>query len=90
MSALQILIIVLLIANVAITSIMLYRNYNKKEKYNLPPSKQITWADGFGGYGTTNEFKTFSGCNCVGAALKNNQNMTNDKQLYENNQYQHY
>ena len=47
MSALQILIIVLLIANVAITSIILYRNYNKKERYNLPPSKQITWADGF-------------------------------------------
>ena len=89
MSTIQIVIIVLLVANIMINGIILYkRKYS--ESFELPEGKHITWADGFGGYGTTNEFKTFSGCNCVGAALKNNQNMTNDKQLYENNEYQHY
>jgi len=63
----------------------------QKESFdNIPPEKRITWSDGFGGYGITNEFRTYSGCNCVGAGLKNNQNMTNDKQLYADSEYQHY
>lgn len=89
MSTIQIVIIALLVVNIAVSIFMLYKK-NQSEAYDLPAEKTVTWADGFGGYGTKNEFKTYSGCNCVGAGLKNNQNMTNDSQLYADSQYQHY
>jgi hypothetical protein len=87
MSTIQILIVILVVANIAINAFNLY-NRKYSETYSQCPENSA-WEDGFGGCGP-NEFKTYSGCNCVGAALKNNQNMTNDKQLYEDNEYQHY
>ena len=87
MSSIQIVIIALLVANIAVSIFMLYKR-NHSESYVSCPANSA-WEDGFGGCGP-NEFRTYSGCNCVGAALKNNQNMTNDSQLYADNQYQHY
>jgi len=89
MSSIQIVIIALLVVNIAVSIFMLYKK-NQSESYVSTCPQNSGWCDGVGGYGTTNEFKTYSGCNCVGAALKNNQNMTNDSQLYADNQYQHY
>lgn len=86
MSSIQIVIIALLVVNITVSIIMLYKR-NQSESYsNCPPDS--VWSDGFGGCGSKNEFKTYSGCNCVGASLKNNQNMTNDSQLYADNEYQ--
>ena len=83
MSVSLILIFTFIVATIII---MLYKR-NQSESYsNCPPDS--VWSDGFGGCGAKNEFKTYSGCNCVGAALKNNQNMTNDSQLYADNEYQ--
>lgn len=83
----QIIIVVLLVANIAVNGFILYKR-KSSESYVACPANSA-WEDGFGGCGP-NEFKTYSGCNCVGAALKNNQNMTNDSQLYADNEYQHY
>jgi hypothetical protein len=87
MSTIQIIIIALVVANIAVNGFILYkRKYS--ESYAACPANSA-WEDGFGGCGP-NEFKTYSGCNCIGAGLKSNQNMTNDSQLYANSQYQGY
>ena len=73
------IVMFLLIVNIAISAVTLSNTTKKLEN----------WADGFGGSGG-NDFKTFSGCSCIGAALKNNKNMTNDSALYADNKYQHF